>query len=179
MARLRARCSTAALDAAYEYAPDSPSEPVAMPATEPVIMTREVSATEAFFDKRGVNLEEVSICKRREGRSSILLNRKEHALHVQIHDLIPTILLVYFLEFAAPGRARVREKNVNVVGVLFNFLDQSLDLRDFGAIGGDRDGFAFAWQSIESCDSIVACAGFAGCDEDLGTACLEESASSD
>lgn len=62
MARLRARCSTAALEAAYEYAPDSPSEPVAMPATEPVIMTREVSATDAFFDNRGVNLEEVSKC---------------------------------------------------------------------------------------------------------------------
>lgn len=56
MARLRARWRTAALLAAYEYAALGPREPMPMPATEPVTMTREGSAWVAFFWRRGANL---------------------------------------------------------------------------------------------------------------------------
>jgi hypothetical protein len=57
------------------------------------------------------------------------------------------------------------------------FFHQPLDLRDFGTISGYRVCFCargFIRESVEGGDGFVAGRGFAGGDEDFGTACLEK-----
>lgn len=60
-----------------------------------------------------------------------------------------------------------------------HFRHQTLDVGDFGAVCGNRDGDGagpFGWQGIERLTGRFACCGFAGGDVDFGTAGLEEAA---
>ena len=78
---------------------------------------------------------------------NLLLNRKEHPLQVQIHNLIPRILLIYLFEAVGPPRGpRVREQNIHVRRQLAYFRDESLYGRQFGAI---------RWNGIRSSRQIV------------------------
>lgn len=85
------------------------------------------------------------------------------------------------VEGLAPGGAGVGEQDVDVVGVLLDLGDEPVDLGHLGAVGGDGDGDcsgAAVGQLVEGCAGLVAGFGFAGGDEDFGTAGLEEAGES-
>lgn len=107
----------------------------------------------------------------------VLLNSKENPLNINIHNLIPPILLIYLFKLTAPARARICKQNVHMIRMFRNFSNQPLDLRDFGAISGNavcaRIG-VFIGKRVECCDGGFAGGGFAGGYEDFGTAGLEE-----
>lgn len=89
-----------------------------------------------------------------------LLNRKEHALDIQIHDAIPSILLIHIVKIRAPRRARIRKQYIHVIRVLPHFCDQPVDLAELAAVGGDAVGAGvggFVGEGVEGCDG-----GFAG-----------------
>jgi hypothetical protein len=103
-------------------------------------------------------------------RGNILLDREKHPLDIQVHHLIPPILLIHFIDVTSPCSSRIREQNVHVIGVLLYLFDQSLNLGYFGAVGGNRVCFR-AWllvgKCVQGCYGFIACAGFAAGDEDL------------
>lgn len=61
-----------------------------------------------------------------------------------------------------------------MIGVLLDLLDQSLDFSSFCEVGGDGDGLAGAGEGVEGGAGFLAGFSFAGGDEDLGAAGLEE-----
>lgn len=84
------------------------------------------------------------------------------------------------VELLAPGGARVREEDVDVVGGLGDFGHEPLDFGHFGAVGGDRDGFRSGCEvreRIEGRAGGFASGGFAGGDVDAVGAGLEEAGS--
>jgi hypothetical protein len=106
---------------------------------------------------------------------TILLNSEENALDVQIHDFIPPILLIDLVEFRSPSCTRIGKQNIDMIGVLFYFFDQALNLRDLGTICWDGVRFGaglFVLECIQRGNSLVAGAGFARRDEDFGAPCL-------
>lgn len=58
--------------------------------------------------------------------------------------------------------------------MLFHLLHESLDLRPFADIGWDGDGLALGAESIQSGACLFTGFGFAGGNEDLRAASLEE-----
>jgi hypothetical protein len=106
-----------------------------------------------------------------------LLNCEKHAFDVQVHDAVPAVLLVCFGKGGAPCCACVCEKYIDVVGVFGDFGDEVVDAGEFGGVGWNRDRggrCGFGGQGVEGRDGGGAGVGFAGGDEDFGTACLEE-----
>ena len=100
----------------------------------------------------------------------------EDALDVQVHDLGEGTVRVG-VEFLAPGGACVGEQDVDVVGRLGHLGDQPLDLGDFGAVGGYRDGAGrgvLVGEGIESSAGGLASGGFAGGYVDFEAASLKE-----
>jgi hypothetical protein len=109
----------------------------------------------------------------REG--DLLLDREKHPLDIQIHHLIPPILLIDLVNVTSPCSARIRKQNVHVIGVLLYLFDQSLNLGYFGAVGGNGVCFRarlFVGKCVEGCNGFIARAGFAAGDENFGAACL-------
>ena len=80
------------------------------------------------------------------------------------------------VERRTPRRARIREQDVDMVGVLLDFFDEPLDFAGFGEVGGDGDGGAGAREGVEGRAGFFAGGLFAGGDEDFGAAGLEEAA---
>jgi hypothetical protein len=184
IARLRARCMTAALLAAYEYAPLSPREPVPMPATLPVTMTREESCTEALAARRGANLQCVSkhttpqhAPASRAQRSNALLYREKHGLDIQIHHLVPRIPLIHVLKPTPPTRARIRKQNIHVIRVRRHLADQPLNLSHLRTVRGHAvcaRARREVRQRVERRGRRGAGGGFARRDEDFGTPRLQQ-----
>ena len=109
-----------------------------------------------------------------EGRE--FLDGVEDGFHVQVHHFAEGAVRVG-LEGRAPGGAGVGEEDVDVVCVLRDEGGEPLDLRYFGEVGGDGDGFcagSLVGEGIEGCYGFVAGFGFAGRDVDLGAACLHQ-----
>jgi hypothetical protein len=67
----------------------------------------------------------------------ILLDSKENTLHIQIHDLIPSILLINGVEVGSPSRPGVCKKDINMVRLFANLFDQTLNLSDLAAVRGN------------------------------------------
>jgi hypothetical protein len=87
-----------------------------------------------------------------------LLHGVEDALDVQIHDFLEGRVRVRF-ESLAPGRARVGEEDVDVVGRPGYLGRQAFDLRHLGRVGRDRDGGrarSFVWEIVERFGCFVA-----------------------
>jgi len=76
-----------------------------------------------------------------------LLYTMEHALDVQIHDLAERVFRRP-IERRSPRCSRVREQDINMLGMLRDLLNQALDLGEFGDVGWDRYGFAGARQGV-------------------------------
>lgn len=89
----------------------------------------------------------------------LLLNRVEHALDIQIHNLGEHLLGVS-IEFLAPRRARIRKENVNAISRLRHLGNQPVQLFHVRAVGWDGDGLCarpFVGERIEGSDCFVAC----------------------
>ena len=128
-----------------------------------------------------MNLDDQCVCvcacvcgrrgRKKAGRRDELLDGEKHGLYVEIHDLVPPVLLVYFFKLAPPRRPRVRKQNINPIRVLPHLGHQPLDFAQLRAVGwnADRLGpWGFVWKRVERCDGFGACTGFAACDEDFG-----------
>jgi hypothetical protein len=159
-AKLRVRCSAAALEALYPGVAFSPRDPIPMPATEAVTSTREGSSSEAFFSNRGANL----VCQHVFFAPLIcigypknsLLNAIKHTVDIQIHDLGKG-LCGMLIKRCSPGSTRVCKEYVHMVSMLHHLIDQPLNLLDFGNVRRDRDGFTLdTWKLVQSFTGFLA-----------------------
>lgn len=81
------------------------------------------------------------------------------------------------LKLLTPRGARIREKDIDVVSRLAHFCYKSIELLYFGVVCGDSDGVSIGpliGESIECCDSFIACRSFSGCDVDFRATGLEK-----
>jgi hypothetical protein len=88
----------------------------------------------------------------------VLLDGKKYALDIQIHNFIPPVLLIHFIEIRAPRRARICKQDIYMVGVFVDFLHESLDVGDLAAVGGNGVGprvGGFVGEHVEGCDGFV------------------------
>lgn len=140
-----------------------------MPATEPVMITREGDSRVADWERRGANLDRgismwtTELEPRGKG---ILLHRIKHTLNIQIHNLRKRMLRVR-LEFLAPCRARIRKQDIHMIRRLFHLSNKSIQFVHARTIGGDGDGLragALVRERIEHGDGFFAGAGFSRCD---------------
>lgn len=79
----------------------------------------------------------------------------------------------------SPRRTRIREQDIHMVRCLPDLLNQVFHALDLGAVGRDGNGFRAGGQvgqGVEGLHGGVAGGGFAGCNVDLRSACLEEPA---
>lgn len=103
-------------------------------------------------------------------------DRVEDGLDIEIHDLGKGLVGVG-VKGLAPGGAGVGEENVHAVSVLLDLFEQVRHALHVGRVGGDGDGDGAGravGKGIEGFAGLVAGGGFAGRDEDLGGAGLEE-----
>ncbi|CRK27523.1 hypothetical protein BN1708_004413 [Verticillium longisporum] len=103
-------------------------------------------------------------------------DRREHGLDVEVHDLGEGPVGVA-VERLAPRRARVGEQQVHVRRVLLDRRQQRRDALGGGNVGGRRDGDGAGREVRERVELFagrVAGCRFAGRDEDLGGAGLQD-----
>jgi hypothetical protein len=106
-------------------------------------------------------------------RRLLLLCTEPHALHVQLHDLGEGLGRV-LIEALAPGGAGIGEQNIDMVGVLADLGDESLDLTVLGEICGNGVCLAAGGEGVQGVNGFLAGFGLAGGDEDFGASSLEE-----
>lgn len=83
------------------------------------------------------------------------------------------------LKLLSPRGASVGEKDIHMVSRLAHFLYEPIKFLHLRTVCRNRDSLSarsLVRESIERCDSFVACRCFAGCDIDFGAACLEKTA---
>ena len=133
-ARWRIRWIAAALEAEYDGEEFGPVEPIPIPATDAVQITRDGSSIDARFASSGENLcfEGRLVDSVGDHRDNLtksvqnvvqdsLLNGEKDTLNVQIQDPVPT-LLGMLIEWSSPGCAGVGEQNINMICRLRYFL---------------------------------------------------------
>jgi len=109
------------------------------------------------------------------------LDRVEHGLHVEVHDLGEGGVRMR-VERRAPGGAGVGQQDVDVRRVRLHLRHQPVDFAGLAAVGrhGDGDGARRAVrQLVQRRARLLAGFRFARCDEDFGAAGLQEPAMSD
>jgi hypothetical protein len=143
----------------------------------------------AFFWRRGANLGNNGPLSARAhdpwvgclGRLSrdtgdVQPNCPKNTFDVQIHHFRKRFIRMR-VKLLPPRRTRIGEQDIHMVRRLAHFRHQTLDIRDLGAVGGNRDGNSarnFRWESVQGFAGGFACRRFTGCDVDFGTAGLEE-----
>lgn len=106
----------------------------------------------------------------------VLLNGEEDALDVEIHDLVPSVLLFDLVKIRPPRGTSIRKQDIHMICMLLYLFDQAFNLGNLGTVGWDSVGPGtglLVGQRIQGSNSFVACAGFAARDEDLGASGLE------
>lgn len=93
----------------------------------------------------------------------------EDSLDIEIHDLRKRSVGVC-VKTLSPRSASVCEKDVDLVSILLDLCDQTLNPSIGGRIGGHRDGYRAGLEvrkGVESLDRLLASCCLAGGDEDL------------
>lgn len=83
------------------------------------------------------------------------------------------------LKLLSPRGASVGEKDIHMVSRLAHFLYEPIKFLHLRTVCRNRDSLSarsLVRESIERCDSFVACRCFARCDIDFGAASLEKTA---